>query len=235
MHNAPDFIQIPNQVFMDRELSGIDMLTYGLVYWYTKLKNEKCYASNKTFSDLLGVQPRKVSEAISRLQKQGYINVVYKDKSKRHRVEIIPLVIYKKIVRTDIQDSPNGHTIDSPNGLQKKNIIRRKENNTSTEKNSVQISELIKSFEKINADCKNYYSHKVQRGACEFLILEYGFERVNKIISRTLPITNFIDFFPVITTPVQLRKKWATLESAVVKKQLEAKNKKEKYKVAFTS
>lgn len=236
MHNAPDFIQIPSQVFMDRELSGIDMLTYGLVYWYTKLKNEKCYASNKTFSDLLGVQPRKVSEALSRLQKQGYIEIVYKDETKRNREEIIPLVTYSTIARKDTRDSPNGHTSDSPNGLQKKNIIIRKEKKTTTEQSSgVQISELIKSFELVNADCKDYYGHKPQRSACDFLISEYGFERVKTIIEKTLPKTNHMDFFPVITTPVQLRRKWAMLESAVLRKQSELKAKKEKHKVAFAS
>jgi len=38
-----------------------------------------------------------------------------------------------------------------------------------------------------------------------------------------------------ITTPLQLRDKWATLESSIIKHQSEKKNKEGKYKVAFTS
>lgn len=93
-NNAPDFIQIPKDVFMERDLSMVDMMTYGLVYWYSKLKNEKCFASNGAFAEILGVTPNKISESLRRLYKKGFIKIVYADKEKRTRVEIIPLVVY---------------------------------------------------------------------------------------------------------------------------------------------
>ena len=78
-------------------------------------------------------------------------------------------------------------------------------------------------FELIAIDPKNktYYNNKTQRGACDFLIEEYGLQEVKNrilLISRT----NGIPFFPTITTPVQLRDKWVPLEKAIERHKREA-------------
>lgn len=85
------------------------------------------------------------------------------------------------------------------------------------------IPELIKEFEKVNPTCKRFYGNTTQRSACQFLIDTYGFEKVLMVISRTLPKSNTLDFFPTITTPCHLRDKWATLESAIRKHQSKIK------------
>jgi len=93
-------------------------------------------------------------------------------------------------------------------------------NNTNKAKPEVsqQVSELIKLFETVDAKNKTYYSNKTQRGACEFLITEYGFDNVSKVIS-ILPETNTLDYFPRITSPVQLKEKWTNLAIALQSKQ----------------
>lgn len=105
----------------------------------------------------------------------------------------------------------------------------------SSEKTSQEIPVLIKSFEGINPVAKNWYGNKTQRNACKDLIETYSFSRVKDVIEKTLPKTNKIQYFPTITTPLQLRDKWSALESAVIKYQSEKQNKDNKYKVAFTS
>jgi hypothetical protein len=105
----------------------------------------------------------------------------------------------------------------------------------SSEEASQEIPVLIKSFEGINSACKNFYGNTTQRKACQDLIDTHSFEKVKSIIENTLPKTNKMQYFPTITTPVQLRDKWATLESAVIKFQSEKISKEKKYKVAFTS
>ncbi len=92
-------------------------------------------------------------------------------------------------------------------------------------------AEILKSFEVINLSCKNYYNRPPQRQACDNLIKEYGIERVKTIIEKTLPKTNGLQFFPTITTPIQLLEKWTALESAVRKYQSEKITNKEKYKI----
>ena len=108
--------------------------------------------------------------------------------------------------------------------------VRKDKKNTS-EQSSQEIPLLIKEFESLNPSCKRFYGNKTQRGACEFLIKTYGFERLKNIVNNTLPKTNKLSFFPVITTPLQLQDKWIALESAIIKYQSE--NKKLKDIVAF--
>ncbi len=103
----------------------------------------------------------------------------------------------------------------------------------TSEQGSREIPLLIKSFEELNPASKRFYGNTTQREACQNLIDSYTFDRVKKVIEQTLPRTNKLQFFPVITTPVQLRDKWASLESAIQKYQSEKSADKEKYKVAF--
>lgn len=82
-------------------------------------------------------------------------------------------------------------------------------------KDSTLISEIIKLFETINPACKKMYGNKTQRGACEFLLKEFTFSRVKKMIETVLPKSNGMEYFPTITTPCHLRDKWASLETAI--------------------
>lgn len=91
-------------------------------------------------------------------------------------------------------------------------------------------SEVIKAFEYVDPKNKTYYGNTTQRKACDFLIAEYGLDEVLKRIT-VLPKTNKIQYFPTITTPVQLRDKWVQLQDAVDRKRGELQ---EKNKVAFS-
>lgn len=93
------------------------------------------------------------------------------------------------------------------------------------------VPEIIKAFENINIACKKMYGNTTQRKACDELITNFSFERVKTVIEKTLPITNGMEFFPTITTPLELHKKWTSLESAIRK--YESKKLLSKSKVAF--
>ena len=105
------------------------------------------------------------------------------------------------------------------------------EDNTKDETSSSEIPLLIKEFETLNPASKRFYGNTTQRSACEFLIKTYGFDRIIKVVQSTLPKTNGLQFFPTITTPLQLQDKWIALESAIRKYQSEKLSTKEKYKV----
>lgn len=81
---------------------------------------------------------------------------------------------------------------------------------------NILIGEVIKLFESVDAKNKQYYGNKTQRGAVSFLIQTYSFDEVAKRISF-LTKTNKIQYFPSITTPVQLRDKWVSLEDALIR------------------
>lgn len=96
----PSFIQIPKQILEsigEKELTWLDGYVYGIVYWFARLKGEKCYLGNKVFADLLGVTGnRTISRSLARLEKQGYIKRIERVEDKRTiRDEIIPLIDYK--------------------------------------------------------------------------------------------------------------------------------------------
>lgn len=113
-------------------------------------------------------------------------------------------------------------------------LKRKKEKTKETPESknqSTEIPTLIKAFEGVNPACSKFYGNPVQRRACEDLIKSYGFDRVLTVIEKTLPKTNGLQYFPSITTPLQLNDKWASLESAVLRHQ--SKKLENKTKVAF--
>lgn len=92
------------------------------------------------------------------------------------------------------------------------------EDTNTAETSSALIPLVIEKFCDINPACKGYYNNKTQRKACSDLIDSYGYEEVINCVSNILPRTNGQEYFPTITTPVQLRDKWVALKSAVAKK-----------------
>lgn len=110
---------------------------------------------------------------------------------------------------------------------------KRKKENTKekAETSSADIILLLDIFSSKNPAIKRMYGNVTQRQACRTLIDTYGLERLKKIVLETLPKTNGLQFFPTITTPLQLLDKFTTLESAIKKYQSE--NNKLKSSVAF--
>lgn len=80
-----------------------------------------------------------------------------------------------------------------------------------------QGAEVLKAFEVVDPKNKTYYGNKTQRGACDFLISEYGLDKVVAVI-KILPKTNQQPYFPSITTPFELKEKWVKLESSFPRK-----------------
>lgn len=124
---APDFIQIPRELLIDQALTPLDRILYGYIYWFSKLKNEKCTASNETLAELCGVtNPQVITNGLNRLEIQGYITRLYNDTNRRKRSEIIPLVYYAKVKSITLDNvtitSDNVIPITSTNVENKNNI-----------------------------------------------------------------------------------------------------------------
>lgn len=94
----PDFIIIPYQVAFDPKLDPLDRILYGIIYWLTCLKNEKCFASNKTLAQLCKTTTGSIQNSLTRLEKQKYIKRIYADEQKKIREEIIPLITYRQVL-----------------------------------------------------------------------------------------------------------------------------------------
>lgn len=136
----PDFFIIPSVLIEDERLRPIDGLVYGAVYWYKRLKNERCTASNSSIASLVRCTNGTVTNALVRLNKYGYVEVRVDPKT-QHRIEIIPLVAFSKIdpASNDLayptsNDLGGVHQMidgGTSNDVHNKNIEEEKENNTS--------------------------------------------------------------------------------------------------------
>jgi hypothetical protein len=93
--DLPDFIQIPAILIKDRKLHQLDWLVYGVVYFFTKMKLQKCILSNAGIAVMVHSTPGSVANSLSRLKSRHYVKIVLE---KRTRKEIIPLVFYRKKV-----------------------------------------------------------------------------------------------------------------------------------------
>lgn len=190
-------------------------LLYGEI---TALCNKEgfCWASNNYFAKLYGVKLNTVSLWVAQLEKHGFIKSIILNRSER-KMYITGF--------TEIREGVHGKT-GTP--LTEKGDHNNKYNNTVNEDTgsasaaeekplfSSLGADVLKEFETINPATKRMYGNKTQRQACEDLISSYGFEQVVKVV-RYLPQSNNKAYLPTITTPLQLREKWAALEAGIMK------------------
>lgn len=81
-------------------------------------------------------------------------------------------------------------------------------------KRAMEVNLVIDAFKPVNPAYARLFAQKPQRAAVSRLIDIHGLEQVQRCVA-ILPQTNAVQFFPIITTPYELEKKWAALESAV--------------------
>jgi hypothetical protein len=170
--------------------------------------------------------------------KSGSVENILRMLESEHQIEQQKTTKYRLITILNWKEhQTNNNTSDNKVTTKyQQNDTNKNDNNTKNEKkdtaeiNSAEISLLIKEFEFINPAVKRMYGNKTQRKACADLISNYSFERVITVIKNTLPKTNKMtaEFFPNISTPLQLFEKWQKLEDAIfayrAKKQIKNNN-----------
>lgn len=244
--HRPRYWSIPTLISDDPRIEPFDEKVYAAVDWFHGMKDGECRASNSTLAELIrptDPQPRSVQNSLTRLEECGFIRREYKDKEKRNRLRIVPLIELHivrngddtlKTSETAMIDERNGDDRASESVMTRVRILSKNRSNSTAAQSAAKFSALgadvIKAFEAIDAKNKTYYGNTTQRKAADFLIAEYGFDEVLKRIS-VLAKTNKIPYFPTITTPVQLRDKWVQLQDAVERKREEVH--KSKKNIAF--
>lgn len=101
MKKPPQFLIIPYQIVEDSETQSLDERIYGVIYWLTQLRGERCVASNKTLAEVSKTTPKSLQNSLLRLEKRGYIHRKYYDALKKRREEIIPLIVFTKVSPVD--------------------------------------------------------------------------------------------------------------------------------------
>lgn len=135
----PDFLQIPSAVIQCKGIRPTDCFVYGVIYWYAKMKLQKCTASNRKIASFINCDPGSVSNSVARLSRAGLVKVILGDN--HQRVEIIPLVSYKLdhtsngVPHTSVDVSPIHQVMDphTSNDVQNKKSKEEKINKNITD------------------------------------------------------------------------------------------------------
>jgi len=179
-------------------------------------RKKEDWITNSQIVKMTGLKKERVSEAKNRLLARNIVtenrNKISLQKDWEEWIELrksVTVVTEKR--NSELRKSV--HTIDTI-------TIDNKQNKYKQESMENLIPEVIKLFEEVDPKNKTYYGNKTQRGACQFLLEEYGLEEIKKRV-EVLPKTNGMPFFPNITTPVQLRDKWVQLDSQIKRYQTE--------------
>lgn len=150
MEYYPDYILIPYQVISDKRIEPIGEKLYGLIYWYVSMGMHKCFVSNTVLAKLLNASPRTIQNSLDSLEKAKYIQRVYKDKARRHRLQIIPLITFKSQIAMAVipkKQTEIAVTLDSNLGDHIKNKSKNKELASAKPTQEFSLKEEIKKME----------------------------------------------------------------------------------------
>lgn len=233
----PNFTQIPNTI-LDELLSVLSeselkVLLYICRRTYGFHKQNDRISTSQLMNGIrdkdgvhldtgTGLSNKSILDSIKSLEKLGIIKTIQKgtqtkyfsldtayEKSTQEAKDLLMKNLHKPYVKSTQVLMKNLHIQNK-----EKESIQKKEYATVSQ----DVSNIIKLFETVDPKNKTYYSNKTQRSACEFMINEYGFENIEKVI-KLLPMTNQQDYFPRITSPFELKEKWTKLAVALQSKQ----------------
>jgi DNA-binding MarR family transcriptional regulator len=124
----PDFFITPRVIWLDQSIPPLAEKVYSVIYWYSKLKDGYCHASNATIAKNIGrTNATSIANAISKLIDAGYIQAEYNDNNER--IAIVPLVEY--MVTPSSNDEGGVHqmmTRNKNNRKESKTIKKHREN-----------------------------------------------------------------------------------------------------------
>lgn len=174
---------------------------------------------------------------LKRFEELGMITIdngviTIKNWSKRQEVSLTPYERLKKYREknkkiTEVKRDDNAR-LDKTR-LDKNNTLRTKRARVVQKPKKAPVytalgADVLKAFEEIDPKNKTYYANTTQRAAADFLVAEYGFEKVMKVINL-LHQTNKMTYMPIVTSPHDLKERWSKLEAGLVKKKTELTSK----------
>ena len=88
----PDFLIKPWQLIVDEDITPYGADVFGVIYWYERMKDGYCHASNASIAKILHKgNAKSVSNCIAVLIEKGYVVAEY-DPSTNERVSMVTLI-----------------------------------------------------------------------------------------------------------------------------------------------
>lgn len=220
----PSYFLVPEVIYTDRDLQLIDWAVFAIVYWFEHLKEGRCIAGNGTIASVIGVEPRSVQNALTRLEAKGYIARTYKDEAKRNRKEIITLVDFAVRKLEDRGQTSENRRIDERKVEDRRvRKVEDQKNNTINNKSEVElapqggavslpdpINEFIEATRVVNPACNRLFANVTQRKAAKELLKVMPIERWQAFFPW---YASHLDdrYCPRATTPVQIAEKFGQI------------------------
>lgn len=110
---TPDFLIKPYQVHAHPGLRPSDSDVYAVVYWFERMKDGKCTASNDTIAQVACLKERTIGAALERLERFGFIERIYSDTNHTLRMEIKTLVHMTRTTEERTEKAPRIHRTKS--------------------------------------------------------------------------------------------------------------------------
>ena len=85
----PDFLYTPGIVAFDNDLQPLDSKVYSVIFWLERLRDGRCFASNKTIAKLTNSSSSGVANSLVRLRNKGYIVAIYGEDSQRKEIKTL--------------------------------------------------------------------------------------------------------------------------------------------------
>ena len=186
-------VWIPAKYWLDPDLTMIEVNTIAEI---DSLDNEDgCFASNKHFSDFLGVTTGRVSQIINGLKEKGYITIDYDKKGKqiiKRKIRVVnklntPLV--NKLNR-GIKNIKGGYLENCKDSNTSKSNTNNSNTNSASHSNAQSVSQLEEEFEEVWSKYPNkkgkkqaFNHYKAWRKASVKHTNEYLLERLKKYLT----------------------------------------------------
>jgi DNA-binding transcriptional regulator YhcF (GntR family) len=174
----------------------------------------------KKLSLLTGISESTVEDVLRYLESQQQIR---QQKTTKYRV--ITILNWKDYQKPDNKATTDRQQTDTIKNIRSKEVKNKEAEDTTAPPTVAGIPEVIDSFKDVNPAYRKWFARIPQRDACKRLIESHGLEQVLSVV-KLLEKTNKMQYFPTITTPMQLEDKWAALKIAFERKkgELEAKD-----------
>jgi len=219
----PAYLLTPYLVYEDERLQPADKAVYSVIYYFEKMKEGICKASNRTIAEIAMVSVGTVRNSISKLNKCGLVNVVYKDEEKNLRERIDCLVDFAKVspkndgcneMMTGVSSNDDGGVSSDDAQINKSNLINKNDNiaKETFAEGKNQINQILEIFYEYNPMIN--FGNKTQRKAIQDMINKIGFDKLKEITNLAIQAQSQ-KYAPRITTPLQLKNKFGDLKTFI--------------------
>jgi biotin operon repressor len=210
---ATKFITVSIEIMHDTKLNQSQKFILAEIEQLSQLDNG-CYASNKHFSDLIGITKENVSRNINELKSMGYIDIEIEAGSRNH-TRIITLTT---LVRPPYQNS-------------KTPLLKQQETKENIHNNkTININPLLSAYMEVDASI-------TENGKNEILeFIEYR-KKIKKPIRTIAPIKAYVKVIRELIEDgykieaikdLMQQKEWQNIESEWVRKSIK-KDEEERY------